>query len=256
MKNININGYNYIEITTEACKDVIEGKYYINIKGDVYDIEQSRFLTIRIGDNGYYFVSLKIRNNLYRICLLHRLLMITFNYIPEYQYMQVDHIDCNKLNINFTNLEWVTLEENTFRANNNGLILRGEDCPWSILDENKVKEICQLISSKQYTITEIANKYNVSVTTIGDIARGKQWTHISKNYNLDYDVRDKFSDQEVHIICKIFETYHSRFSLDYMYYLILFYFGWPEERRIKKRIARIFYKDPKSYAYITKDYNY
>ena len=111
--------------------------------------------------------------------------------------------------------------------------------------------------SKQYTITEISKMYNVSVTTIGDIARGKQWKHISKDYNLDYDLRDRFSDQEVHIMCQIFQEYKPKgYSFDYMYYLILFYFGWPEERRVKKRISRIYYKDPQAYHNIWEQYNY
>ena len=127
---ININGINYVEISEEAVPEIEPRKYYINIHGRVYDKERNIFLPqLFNSDTGYYSVSLKIRTKLYRHCLVHRLMMITFNYIPNYKVLQVDHINCIKTDNYMSNFEWVTLEENNRRANENGLILKGDDCP-------------------------------------------------------------------------------------------------------------------------------
>lgn len=257
LDTIIINGVTFVEISQEAVPEIQPQSYYINIYGQVYNRITDRIIDQYLNRYGYYTVSIKLRTKLYRTCFVHRLMMMTFNYIPDYKYFVVDHLNGIKTDNRINNFEWVTPEENTRRAHKNGLTVMGQDCSWSKLNEEQVKQICELIASKQYKITDIANMYNVSVTTIGDIARGKQWKHISKNYNLDYDLRDRFSDQQVHIICKIIETYKPLgYSLEYIYYLILFHFGWPEERRIKKRISKIYYKDPRSYKYIWKQYNY
>ena len=68
----------------------------------------------KVGENGYIVIS-----NCYGKWIgIHRLVMSTFNPIPNKDTMTVDHLDHNKRNNKLSNLEWVTREENLERANN------------------------------------------------------------------------------------------------------------------------------------------
>ena len=72
---------------------------------------------------GYLFVVLFDRNKKIHNARIHRLVAKHFVNNPnEDIYTQVDHIDGNKTNNYYKNLEWVTPLENTRRALNNGLI--------------------------------------------------------------------------------------------------------------------------------------
>lgn len=73
--------------------------------------------------NGYYFVVLFDRNKKTHNVRIHRLVAEHFVENPDRSiFTQVDHLDCNKLNNYYKNLEWVTPLENTRRALKNGLV--------------------------------------------------------------------------------------------------------------------------------------
>lgn len=253
---IDTNGERYYEITDDAARHVRPKTFFISIQGNVYNKDTGYLQPIYSSADGYLTVSLATTHLDRKIFYIHRILMITFCYVPNYKYLTVNHKDGNKLNNSLYNLEWASLQRNNEHALFNNLIYEGENCPWALLDEQKVREICQILASKNYTtIADIARKYNYSVTTIGDIARGKTWKHISREYNLDYDVRDRFTAQEVHTICKIFAANKGK-SFDYLYYLVLFAMGLPEDRRMKKRISKLYYRNPSNYYDITSQYDY
>lgn len=252
---ININGINYVEIDNNAALNVKEKSYYINIFGDIFSKISNKF--IRPTYNGeYYVVNLKLNDGRSNVFYLHRLIMITFNYIPNYNSLQVNHIDANKINCSITNMEWTTLQGNNLHAKLNGLLCEGEDCPWSVLTEKDVIEICEMLQNNSYsTISEIARKYNCSITTIGDIARGITWKSVSSKFNIDYNIRDRFTEEQVHTICSIFATNKDK-NFQYLYYLIIFHLGLPDESRIRKRIYKLYNKDTRSYYNITREYEF
>lgn len=71
--------------------------------------------------NGYYRITIdRDRNrNGKRVTahkLVHRIVMNTFNYNPNWKSLQVNHIDGNKINNNISNLEWCTPLENTHHS--------------------------------------------------------------------------------------------------------------------------------------------
>ena len=86
---------------------------------------------------GYKKVS--IRNNNYS---LHRLVLNSFNPIPNADQFQVDHIDGNRSNNSLDNLRWVTLEENI---------------EFMLLNRKELnKELTRLL--KKYTYEEVLQK--------------------------------------------------------------------------------------------------
>lgn len=96
----------------EIWKDAIgyEGLYQISNLGNIYSILSNKLLIPGISSNGYYTVSLKGKTH-----TLHRIVAMAFIYNTKNKKC-VNHKDCNKLNNNVYNLEWVTYSENAKHA--------------------------------------------------------------------------------------------------------------------------------------------
>ena len=88
----------------------------------------------------------------------------------------VNHKDCNKLNNNVENLEWVTVQGNEKHALENGLKVRGSKVGTSKLVEEQVHKIRALADN--YTAVEIGKMFNVHNSNIGLIINRKTWAHI------------------------------------------------------------------------------
>lgn len=86
-------------------------RFYVSEYGDVYDSLKEKYLAVSIGGRGYRFVHLNAK-----IVTVHRL--VAWEFCPENRDMNltVDHLDMNRLNNHYTNLEWITLEDNIRRA--------------------------------------------------------------------------------------------------------------------------------------------
>jgi hypothetical protein len=117
----------------------------------------------------------------------HRLVAMAF--IPNpYNKPQVNHIDGNKLNNHFTNLEWCTGSENIKHAIRTGLlnIRKGSDSNFSKqtgennLRSRKVKDI--FTGQAFNTIKEAAEYIGVKPTTLVNNLSG----HRTNNTNLRY----------------------------------------------------------------------
>lgn len=109
-------------------------------------------------------------------------LLVARNWIPNpYNLPEVDHVDCNKKNNYFKNLEWVTKQENLRRCRANGLntIVRGQYNGASKLkdiDIAIVREACSMFGKGSQT--KVAKYYGVTVSAISLIMRGKNWRHL------------------------------------------------------------------------------
>ena len=114
----------------ETWKDIeeFEGYYQISNYGNVRGLTRFDGIRERKGQaikpnlkpNGYLQVGLR-KNGKRKWHTLHRLVAIHFIDNPENK-SQVNHIDGNKQNNRFSNLEWVSSKENLLHAHDNGLI--------------------------------------------------------------------------------------------------------------------------------------
>ena len=150
--------------------------YFITENGDVY--RNGKKLKPYLGKKGYYQISLS-NNNVRQTIRVHRLVAET--YIPNPDNLpQVDHKDTNKLNNHYTNLEWVTNNENMLRAVNNQLFPNGEHKKTSVLSETDVIWIREKYISghPSFGLRAMSRKYNVSSATIGKIIHYRTWKHI------------------------------------------------------------------------------
>jgi hypothetical protein len=171
----------------EIWKDIkgYEGCYQISDQGRVKSLQRivkhskggkklikERFLNQHVCKSGYYSVLLS-KDGINKRVMNHILVAKTFLQNLENK-RTVNHIDCNKLNNNVTNLEFLTDSENQLHALKNGIKPKGENHKNSKLKENDVIEI----RSSNQSLMELSKQYNVAFQTISDIKRKKIWKHI------------------------------------------------------------------------------
>lgn len=188
----------------EIWKDIFnyEGYYQISNLGSVkslnrtYEDSLGRIVTKKGREQKKY-----IRRNYWSVWLnknneskpysIHRL--VANNFVYNYQNKGfVNHLDGNKLNNIYTNLEWVTAKENTNHAIKNGLIIfeSGENSRSVKLKENQVF----FILKSKLTQQELADKFNVSRSNISSIKRGKSWSKFAKTLRTEIN---KITESEV-----------------------------------------------------------
>lgn len=174
-------------------------EYWKNIKGfeNVYQISslgRVKSLARKVmRSNG---VSMNIKERILKTCLtstgyehavlqnglktkhfaVHRLVALAFIPNPENK-EQVNHKDGVKTNNTVSNLEWATRSENEKHAHRIGLKnWSGENASRAKLKEKQVLQIRQ--NELNLSQRKLAEKYNVSRSTIRSILNRKNWQHL------------------------------------------------------------------------------
>lgn len=161
-----------------------EDRYSITDCGDVYSQYSDIFLKQSYAGAGYkiiFFYTNGKNKGLY----IHRLVASAFVNNPLSK-PEVNHIDGDKENNHFSNLEWVTKKENAAHAIKSGL--RSASAPEANLfkkgqnkvrgmSDHEVREIREL-RNYGYQIVEIAKIYSISSRHAGRIANGKAYKDI------------------------------------------------------------------------------
>lgn len=155
------------------CDCVVTHDNYVVFKtGEIYNL-YGKEISGHIDRCGYKEVML---NN--KQCRVHRIVAETFIPNPDNKKC-VNHIDGNKLNNCFNNLEWVTHSENTLHAYRIGLEKKylGENHPLHKLTQKEVEYIKRVYikRNKQYGAVPLSKRFNVDRTTIYDIVNNRTW---------------------------------------------------------------------------------
>jgi len=157
----------------------IEG-YQITSDGKIYSNKTNRYL--KLCPSGYKMKYLQAKlydpKTGYHYKNVHRLVAEHFIKNEDKTKTQVNHIDGNTLNNDYTNLEWVTPKQNMEHAVNNGLLkMKGEQHHFVKLNEIQVREIkLRLKNGECYR--KISKDYPVTQQTIHKIKQGTRWGHI------------------------------------------------------------------------------
>lgn len=149
--------------------------YLVTDHGRVYSFFKNRFLESFTNKQGYMKVSLGGDNK--RAFRVHRLVAMCFIPNRAKTRTQVNHIDHNKLNNHYSNLEWVTPAENIqgylqFKGDNHGRTHRDV-----FLTSEKVAEIKKLLKNG-VSQSKIAKLFDCSRTHICQIQHGKRWGEV------------------------------------------------------------------------------
>lgn len=159
---------------------IIKPRYQISNYGRVWDKAYCHFSRTFIDTGGYHRVH--VGNNQY--ASIHRLVMMSFHPIENFDKMQVNHIDGNKNNNCLNNLEWLSPLENMRHAYKTGLNKSIADGNASAkLTNDQVKQICEMIDNG-YTNNSIneALGINKNSSIVSNIRNGRSYLSISKNY--------------------------------------------------------------------------
>lgn len=179
-----------MEFNIENAKTVVypgiifKYEYKIDDKGNVWSpYRGGQLMSQQEIAKGYLRVPLTTTEGR-KFFMVHRLVLEAFAPKEGSLQFQVNHIDGDKHNNQLSNLEWCTGLENIAHAYRNNLARKahGEDVGGVKLTEEKVLEICELLKSKKYSLSEIGMQYGVSKHCIFDIKRKRSWSWLTKDY--------------------------------------------------------------------------
>jgi hypothetical protein len=156
--------------------------YECDIFGNVYSLKSGKRKKMKLEKirSGYFRVRL-FNENKSKKFLVHRLIMLTFHGESK---LQVNHIDGNKENNNFLNLEYCTGSTNMKHAVKLGLVkvpnIKGENHAFSKLTKKEVIEIkTALLKPYRGINADLGRKYGVNKDTISSIKIGRTWSHVT-----------------------------------------------------------------------------
>jgi hypothetical protein len=154
-----------------------EGLYKISNSGRVWSVKRKMFRSLFVGKDGYLRVHFNVPGKRKHF-LIHRLVAYHFIGNPSNETFEVNHIDGNKRNNHWENLEWCTRSENLKHAFLLGLKdAKGESHPRSKLSEKQVREI-RIRKENGSMGIELAKEYGVSASVISAIVTRKNRKHI------------------------------------------------------------------------------
>lgn len=130
--------------------------YFITEDGDVISVKRGKKILLkkRVNSRGYYYVNL-CKNGKYKSICIHRLVGIYF-VENNNGFNVLNHIDGNKLNNRYDNLEWCDQVHNMKEASRMGLL--------------------KIRSNEKLSYDKIAKMFDVSKATIINICKNRIYT--------------------------------------------------------------------------------
>lgn len=247
------------EVFLDITEDIVPGIYdYYRVSnyGRVFHKYLGRFMKPGINGGGYLYIIVSTAFGPVPV-QIHRIEMILFNPIPNYNLFDVNHKDGNKLNDFLGNLEWMTRKENIQHAYDTGLHHKGQDSPKTNLTNDIVIHICELLQENKYTNKQVALMVGNGVTEniVSSIKQRESWKNISSSYQFIQRVGKAFNEDLVRNICLYFQcnpkgnltvTDHSRNALSSC--------GFSTEEKYVDSVRKIYNR--KYYTNISQQYNF
>lgn len=156
-------------------------QYLVTKRGIFKNIHSDHFVNSSLSKWGYSTIVLTRDDGKRMTLRVHRVLASMFIPNPENK-VSVDHIDGNKINNCLSNLRWVTPKENTANSLRLGLMVKGENHPNSLLNEDSVRYIrreFRKIGKRKTNSPLLAKMFGVSIYTIHGIIKGRVWNHVA-----------------------------------------------------------------------------
>lgn len=180
----------WMDVLERYIPGVIPNMYIVSNCGDIMikpgvlkQYPNGKLRNHSINGKGYHQVSLARVDGGQACVKVHRLVMLHFRFIPNCQYYEVDHLDGNKDNNTIWNLEWVTPQENTYRAitNNQRTASYTSDTNIILSDKDARELYAKAIKGENYV--KLSMEYNVDIDYIKGLVRGSIRPYISGRTN-------------------------------------------------------------------------
>lgn len=175
MRRKDIKGYEGLYYVTDTGEVWSYDREYIIPIHNIRKIKKARKISVSInGKNkkGYYCVKL-YKNGLVKNISIHRLVAMAFVKKIKNK-THVNHKNGNKLDNNFSNLDWVTPSENMMHAYKTGL---NNPPDTAKLNHDNILEIRKLLFSG-LACRQISKMFSVCPGTIESIKNKKTWKHV------------------------------------------------------------------------------
>lgn len=189
-----------------------------NVRANLYTISRrgriktnSYTLSSYINNKGYEMCSLIMNDGTHKGYSVHRLVCETFNAGKDNERNIVNHIDGDKTNNYFKNLEWVTSKQNTEHACMTRLVLYGENNQSAKISNNEAELICAKLKKYNGSIKDVMNDLspiipNINRWLVSVIKFKNCWVEVSDKYfsanEFPKYIRNKITEDEVHLICQ------------------------------------------------------
>lgn len=155
--------------------DLAKGKVYGTRGPGGKPLDEKRELGF-VHPSGYVHINLSSNGSKKQV-RAHRVVYIAANgHIPDG--MVVDHINNDKSDNRICNLQLLTAEENSRKAAGDGRYLSGDDNPRSKITAEVRSRIAHDYRTSGMTYRELAQKYGVSKSRIGQIVNECDWTKV------------------------------------------------------------------------------
>lgn len=157
-----------------------DNDYFITEDGDVISVKRGKKMLLkkRVNSRGCYYVNL-CKNGKYKSIYIHRLVGIYF-VENNNGFNVLNHVDGNKLNNRYDNLEWCDQVHNMKEASRMGLlkIKRGAESNLysGKLDIDISNMIRSIRSNEKLSYDKIAKMFDVSKATIINICKNRIYT--------------------------------------------------------------------------------
>lgn len=164
-----------------------EGLYQVSADGQIKSSKYIKGRRFEIkkqdlsGTRKYYAIELS-KNGKTKKYLIHRLVALAF-IGPRPDKHDINHIDGNKLNNHYSNLEYITRTANRNHAIKLGLVPTGTKNPSAKLNQAQLKEIFAL-RNQGATLKSLGLKFNVTLVAITNALSGKTYKNDIKLLNL------------------------------------------------------------------------
>lgn len=122
--------------------------------------------------------------------LVHRLVAEAFVPNPDAK-PEVNHRTAIPTCNWYKNLEWVTSKENIRYMISLGHQIVGEAHPNSKFTEAQIREACKMLEDPSIKLRDIVANTGVSIRTLKHIRFNNGWSHISKDYNIAREKRNR-----------------------------------------------------------------
>lgn len=149
-----------------------EHEYAINKEGKVLSLLTDQYVETAVDTKGYLTVNL-YKDGTRKTKRVHILVAETFIPNPE-NLPVVNHIDGDKTNPNYMNLEWVSYSENTVHAHKTGLQTKTSN-----------KRVIRGDGRVYPSITQAANENNITKSAISKVVNGVRKTAGGHTWKLE-----------------------------------------------------------------------